>query len=158
MLLYTEFLLYVYDNILYVCLIQTPPTTYTLLDNRLVMLPITSMQQWWQWVDTHTQTHICTHTYASTHAPKHTHTRTHTYTHMHTAPCSVELLKTSWVCSCPGSTWVYQDWCLGADLAIQDQEHCTAVPTEGKEDGKQDATLCCRISCCSDKDYIMYVL
>ena len=43
---------------------------------------------------------------------------------------------------------------MGADLATENQEHCTAVPTEGKEDGKQDATLCCRISCCSNKDYV----
>ena len=45
---------------------------------------------------------------------------------------------------------------MGADLATQGHKHCTGVPTEGREDGKQDVTtLCCRISCCSDKDYII---
>ena len=48
---------------------------------------------------------------------------------------------------------------MGADLATQDQEHCAAVPTEGREDSKQDATLCCHMSCCSNKDYVcIYIL
>ena len=44
---------------------------------------------------------------------------------------------------------------MGADLATQDQEHCAAGPNEGREDCKQDATLCCRISCCDA--YILHV-
>ena len=47
----------------------------------------------------------------------------------------LELLQATWLCSCPGSTEVYQDRCLGADLATQDQEHCAAGPTEGREGG-----------------------
>ena len=47
----------------------------------------------------------------------------------------IELLQATWVCSCPGSIGVHQDWCLGADLATQDQEHCVAGPNEGREEG-----------------------
>ena len=48
----------------------------------------------------------------------------------------LELLQAPWLCGCPVSTGVHQDWCLGADLAVQDKDSCVAGPTEGREEGR----------------------
>ena len=114
-----------HEELLYLCgtfaQLQTPLTTSTLPGNLLTMLLITSMPPCWQWVDTHNN--VCRHTVI----------------HL---PCNVflcgalELLQAPWLCGCPVSTGVHQDWCLGVDLAAEDQDSCAAVPTEGRKECK----------------------
>ena len=72
-----EFHVFFYTFVSIFCSIQTLLTTSILLDNRLVMLSITSMQRWLRWVDT------CTHMYTHNHDHVQAHTYTHIYTYAH---------------------------------------------------------------------------